>query len=56
MKTTTTTRSPKQQLAAMLRRSEFRGCRGQVSYHGCNRVSVQIFNSTSGKLVLDRDL
>ena len=39
----TPTRSPKQIIASLLRRSEYRGCTGQISYHGCNRRSLQIF-------------
>ncbi len=63
--------SPKQKLAAMLRRKEYAGCRGQVSSHGMGRVSVQIFapasdarfankplaaSSTTSRLVIDVNL
>ncbi len=63
--------SPKQKLAAMLRRTEYKGCTGQVSHHGAGRVSVQIFapaadsrfanrpmaaSSTTSRLVADINL
>ena len=49
------TRTPKQQLTDMLRRKKYRGCRGQVSSHGCDEWSIQIF-SGSGKLLADYTL
>ncbi len=48
--------SPKQKLAAMLRRKEYAGCRGQVSHHGMGRVSVQIFAPVSDARFADKPM
>jgi hypothetical protein len=50
----TKTQTPKQKLAAMLRRNEYKGCTGQVSYHGAGRVSVQIFADATDTRFADK--
>jgi recombinational DNA repair ATPase RecF len=51
--TDTTTRTSRQELARLLRTRQYAGCRGQVSFHGCHRASIQLFRGDT--LVADLD-
>lgn len=41
------TRSPKQEVSRLLKMKQYSGCRGQISYHGCNEVSIQLFRENN---------
>jgi recombinational DNA repair ATPase RecF len=51
--TDTKTRTGRQELARLLRTKQYADCRGQVSFHGCHRASVQLFRGDT--LVADLD-